>query len=179
MRFELHTGFKKTLLGLHHGQKPRSELTNSIRDGKSFLSNWSELSVPAESRPKLPAYVARNSDGKVSNHLVMARMKADENTMIEISPTKKNLVIIYLFKIFEKIYIKKIPKKTTNRNKRNRTYSNHRHRKNKTLKICFRSNYISEGEKSRTSIEDRRRHHSKKPTLLEKLTENTSSGMKS
>ena len=46
MRFTIHTGLKKTPFGLHHGRKPRTELTNIIKDGKSFLSNWSELSWP-------------------------------------------------------------------------------------------------------------------------------------
>ena len=53
MRSTIHTGLKKTPFELHHGRKPRTELTNIIKDGKSFLSNWSELSISAPIRPKI------------------------------------------------------------------------------------------------------------------------------
>ena len=44
LRFTIHTGLKTTpRFELHHGRKPRTELTNIIKEGKSFLSNWSEL----------------------------------------------------------------------------------------------------------------------------------------
>ena len=56
MRFTIHTGLKKTPFELHHGRKPRTELTNIIKDGKSFLSDWSELSISAPNRPKIPKY---------------------------------------------------------------------------------------------------------------------------
>ena len=48
MRFTKHTGLKLTPFELHHGRKPRTELTNLVKDGKSFLSDWTELSVLAE-----------------------------------------------------------------------------------------------------------------------------------
>ena len=38
MRFTIHTGMKITPFELHHGRKPRTELTNIIKDGRSFLS---------------------------------------------------------------------------------------------------------------------------------------------
>ena len=79
MRFTIHTGLKTTPLELHHGRKPRTELTNIIKDGKSFLSNWCELPVSANNRPKIPINVTRNGDGEVSNHIVMARKKSEEN----------------------------------------------------------------------------------------------------
>ena len=72
MRFTIHTGMKITPFELHHGRKLRTELTNVIKDGRSFLSNWSELPVSASNRPKIPIYITRNGDGEVSNHLVMA-----------------------------------------------------------------------------------------------------------
>ena len=34
MRFTTHTGLKRTPFELHHGRKPRTELTNIIKDGK-------------------------------------------------------------------------------------------------------------------------------------------------
>ena len=39
MRFTVHTGLKKTPFELHHGRKPRTELTNIIKDGKTYLSD--------------------------------------------------------------------------------------------------------------------------------------------
>ena len=78
MRFTKHTGLKKTPFELHHGRKPRTELTNIIKDGKSFLSNWSELSISAPNRPKIPIYVGRDADGEITNHMVIARTKTEE-----------------------------------------------------------------------------------------------------
>ena len=40
MRFTIHTGLKRTPFELHHGRKPRTELTNIIKDGKTYLSDW-------------------------------------------------------------------------------------------------------------------------------------------
>ena len=40
MWFTIHTGLMTTPFELHHGRKPRTDLTNIIKDGKSFLSNW-------------------------------------------------------------------------------------------------------------------------------------------
>ena len=48
MRFTIHTGLKLKPIELHHGKKPRTEITNLVKDGKSFLSDWTELSVSAE-----------------------------------------------------------------------------------------------------------------------------------
>ena len=107
MRFTIHTGMKITPLELHHGRKPRTELTNVIKDGRSFLSNWSELPVSASNRPKIPIYITRNGDGEVSNHLVMARTKNEEKTLAEKSPKKKNSVGTYPFQFFEKNHNKK------------------------------------------------------------------------
>ena len=72
MRFTIHTGLKKTPFELHHGLKPRTELTNIIKNRKSFLSNWSELSISAPNRPKIPLYVGRDADGEITNHMVIA-----------------------------------------------------------------------------------------------------------
>ena len=72
IRFRIHTGLKLTPFELHHGRKPRTQLTNLVKDGKSFLSDWTELSVSAEKKPKIPIYVSRNEEGDVTNYLVMA-----------------------------------------------------------------------------------------------------------
>ena len=107
MRFTIHTGMKITPFELHHGRKPRTELTNIIKDGRSFLSNWSELPVLANERPKIPIYITRNGDREVSNHIVMARTKTEEKTLTEKSPKKKNSVGINPFQFFEKNHSKK------------------------------------------------------------------------
>ena len=75
MRFTVHTGLKKTPFELHHGRKPRTELTNIVKDGKTFLSDWSELSISAPIRPKIPIYVGRDGEGEITNHIIMARNK--------------------------------------------------------------------------------------------------------
>ena len=36
MRFTIHIGLKLTPFELHHGRKPRTELTNLVKDGKTF-----------------------------------------------------------------------------------------------------------------------------------------------
>ena len=91
MRFTIHTGLKKTPFELHHGRKPRTELTNILKDGKSFLSDWSELSISAPNRPKIPIYVGRDADGEITNHMVMARTKTAERQLAAEtkSPRKK------------------------------------------------------------------------------------------
>ena len=107
MRFSIHTGFKITPFELHLGRMPPTELTNIIKDGKTFLSKWSELTVSANNRPKIPIYVTRNGEGEVSNHLIMARTKTEEKAMTEKSPKKKNSVGKYPFQFFEKKHNKK------------------------------------------------------------------------
>ena len=102
MRFTIHTGLKTTSFELHHGRKPRTELTNIMKDGKSFLTNWCELPVSANNRPKIPIYVTRNGDEEVSYHIVIARTKSEEKAQTEKSPKKKNSVGKYLFQFFEK-----------------------------------------------------------------------------
>ena len=71
MRFTIHTGL--TPFELHHGRKPRTQLTNPVMDGKSFLSEWIAQSVSAEKKPKIPLYVSRGEEGDVTIYLVMAK----------------------------------------------------------------------------------------------------------
>ena len=106
MQFTMHTGLKTTPFELHHGRKPRIELTNIIKDEKSFLSNLDELPVSANSRPKIPFYVTKKGDGEVSNHVVMAGTKTEEKAQTEKSPKKKNSVGKYPFQFFEKNHYK-------------------------------------------------------------------------
>ena len=94
MRFTIHTGLKLTPFELHHGRKPRTELTNIVKDGKTYLSDWSEMSISAPNKPKIPIYVGRDADGEITNHIIMAKTKAEEKQANEgpKSPKKKNSV---------------------------------------------------------------------------------------
>ena len=57
MRYTVHTGLKKTPFELHHGKKSKTGITIVVKDVKKYLSDWSELSVSAPIRPKIPIYV--------------------------------------------------------------------------------------------------------------------------
>ena len=80
---------KITPFELHHGRKPRTELTNIVKDGKTYLSNWSELRISAPTGPKIPIYVGRDTEGEITNHMVMAKTNAEEKQLTE--NQKKNL----------------------------------------------------------------------------------------
>ena len=41
MRLNVHTGLNRTPFEIHHGMKPRTELKNTIKDGKTYLSYFS------------------------------------------------------------------------------------------------------------------------------------------
>ena len=108
MRFTVHTGLKKTPFELHHGRKQRTETTNIVKDSKTFLSDWSELSISAPIRPKIPIYVGRDGDGEIRNHIIMARNKTEEKNLAggPKSPKKKNSVS-YPFSFEKKNHNKK------------------------------------------------------------------------
>ena len=108
MRFTIHTGQNITPFELHHGRKPRSELKNIIKDGKTFLSNWSEMIISAPSRPKIPIYVGRDADGEITNHIIMARNKTEERQLNEGPKSlKKKNSVRYPFYFVENNYNKK------------------------------------------------------------------------
>ena len=102
MRFTIHTRLKRTPFELHHGRKPKTELTNIVKDGKTYQSDWSEKSISAN-KPKIPIYVGRDADGEITNHMVMARTKTEKKQANEgpKSPKKKSSVS-YPFKFVEK-----------------------------------------------------------------------------
>ena len=103
MCFTIHTGLKRTPFERHHGRKPRTELTDIVKDGKTYLSDWSEISISAPNKPKIPIYVGRDADGEITNHMVMVRTKTEERQANEgpKSPKKKNSVS-YPFYFVEK-----------------------------------------------------------------------------
>ena len=78
MRLRIQTGLKRTPFELHYGRKPRTELTNIAKDGKTYLSDWSEISISAPNKPKIPTYVGCDADGEITNHMVMAKTKTEE-----------------------------------------------------------------------------------------------------
>ena len=167
MRFTIHTGIKLTPFELHHGRKPRTELANLVKDGKSFLSDWTELSVSAEKKPKIPIYVSRNEEGDVTNCLVMAKTKTEEKAVDK--PKKKNSVSDHPFNFVEKNHNRKslegrFQKKEQNRGKRNQTYCNHREWEVNTPKTYFGTNCISDRKEERTGTANRRQDHTEKST---------------
>ena len=86
MRFTIHTELKLTPFELHHGRKPRTELTNIVKDEKSVLSSLSELSVSAPNRPKTPIYVAVMRTGTSQTISLWREPKQRRNT----SPKEQN-----------------------------------------------------------------------------------------
>ena len=54
MRSRIYAGLKITLFELHHRRKPRTEIKNIVNNGITFLSTWSEMTISAPSRPKIP-----------------------------------------------------------------------------------------------------------------------------
>ena len=81
MRFTIHTGLKITPFALHHGRKPRTELTNIVKNGKTYLSNWSEMTISPPDRPKIPIYVGRDAEGEITNHIVRQRRRPKKKTV--------------------------------------------------------------------------------------------------
>ena len=79
-----------------------------MKDVKSFLSDWSELSILAPNRTKIPIYVGRDADGEITNHMVMARTKTEERQLASDSKSpKKRNPIRYPFKFVEKRHNRK------------------------------------------------------------------------
>ena len=72
MRLTAHTGFKMSLFELPQGSKLRTELTNIIKDNKSYLSEWTTL-VFSVTPKHIPIYVARNERREVTDNVIMAR----------------------------------------------------------------------------------------------------------
>ena len=74
LRFILLTGLKVSPFELHHGKKPKTELTNIVKDIKSHLSDWKTINVSVPPK-QIPIYQTRNGKKSVTNHIVMATKK--------------------------------------------------------------------------------------------------------
>ena len=72
MRFKIHTGLKMSPFELHHGRKPRTRLTNVVKDNKSYLSDRTTLNVSVPPK-QITINVARNEKGEVWHQIIMAR----------------------------------------------------------------------------------------------------------
>ena len=103
VRFTIHTGLKITPFELHHGRKPRTKLKDIVKDAKTYLSNWSEMTILALDGRKIPIYVGRDAEGEITNHIIMAKTKNEGKQSGEStkSPKKKNSVG-YPFSFIEK-----------------------------------------------------------------------------
>ena len=108
MRFMIHTRLKNMSFELHHGRKPRTELTNIIKDGNSFLSDWSELSILAPNQSKISIHVGGDAEGEITNHLVMARTKTKERYFaLEAKLSMKKTPVSYPFNFVGKRHNRK------------------------------------------------------------------------
>ena len=118
-RFKKHTRSKITPFELHHGSNPRIELTKIVKNGKTYLSNWSEIVISAPNRPKPQIYVGSDAEGRITNHIIMAKTKTVEKHLNEgpKSPKKKNSVSYPSYYIRKK-FNKKINKKGNFKTKR-------------------------------------------------------------
>ena len=66
-----------------------------MKDGKS-LSDWSELSILAPTKPKIPMTVGRDAEGEMTNHNVLARTKTEERQLAsETKSPKKKIPVRY------------------------------------------------------------------------------------
>ena len=106
MRFTIHTGLKITPFELHHGRKPRTELTNIVEDGKTYLSNWSEMTVSAAESPKIPIYEGRDAEGEITNHIIMNEERRETDGR-KYKVTEEKNSVRYPFSFVEKNYYKK------------------------------------------------------------------------
>ena len=88
--FTKHKGLKVKLFELQRGQQPRTELTYVTRDRKSFLSNWRELFVLVEHRPKIPIYVYETTWERYQNTSFWLRKIAEEKTITDNFSGKNN-----------------------------------------------------------------------------------------
>ena len=86
IRFTIHTGPKMSPFELHHGRKPRTELTNLIERNKSYLSDWTTLNVSVPPKQIL-LYVARKTKRRGDGPYDFSQ--EEENPILRITPITK------------------------------------------------------------------------------------------
>ena len=87
MRYTIHTGIKVSPFELHHGRKPRTELTNKVKDSKSYSCDWETMNVSVPPK-QIRIYVARNEKGKETDQIVKATEKHSLLFMLKIAKEK-------------------------------------------------------------------------------------------
>ena len=105
-RFKIHTGSEVSPFDLLPGKKPRTELTNIIKDNKSYLSDWTTLNVSVPPK-QIPINVARNEKREVTDHKFKARKRKTLCCTSHKSPNRKRVNLFrgnfhYLYTFFEK-----------------------------------------------------------------------------
>ena len=87
VRFTTHTGLKMSPFELHHGGEPRTELTNIVKDNKSYISDQASLNVVLVPSKQIPIYVASN--GKKRNDGADIYGQQKENPMLDVTQIAK------------------------------------------------------------------------------------------
>ena len=75
LRFTMNTRLNVTPFELHHGRKLRTEVTNIVKDKKSYLSDWTTLNVSVPPK-KIPIYVGRQEKEEMTDNIVMVKKKS-------------------------------------------------------------------------------------------------------
>ena len=70
-QFTIHTALNVSPFELHYGRKLRTELTNTVKHSKNFLSDWKTMNISVPPK-QIPIYVLRNEKRDVTEHIVMA-----------------------------------------------------------------------------------------------------------
>ena len=74
LRFRIRARFEVSPFELHHGRKPKTELTNITKSNKSFYSDRTTLIVSVP-RSKYQSVWPEKQIGEVKEHIVMARKR--------------------------------------------------------------------------------------------------------
>ena len=83
MRFTIHTGIKVSPLELHNGRKPKTELTNIIKDNRSYLFDWTlNVSEPSKQKP-ICGSKQKRSDGPYNYG------QEEKNTLLRVAQITK------------------------------------------------------------------------------------------
>ena len=68
MRSTVHTDLKRTPFELHHGRKPRTDLTNIVKSGKTYRIGQKYLSTKQTKNPNLCGPCCRWGNNQPYDH---------------------------------------------------------------------------------------------------------------
>ena len=74
MPFAIHAEQEVTPYESDNRRKSGSELTDIVKNDKSYLCNWTAVNVSVPPK-QIQTYVGGNEKGEVTDHIVMARKK--------------------------------------------------------------------------------------------------------